>query len=100
MKTNVSRLAAIIFAVSTLIAAVGCAKPKVQLQVSRDRIQQGEDVRVTWTSKDAKRVTINGQQVDQNGAQVFTPDNTTTYTAVATRGKKEARDSKVVAVSA
>ncbi|HJZ66869.1 MAG TPA: OmpA family protein [Blastocatellia bacterium] len=99
MKTNVSRLAAIIFAVSTLIGVVGCAKPKVQLQVSRDRIQQGEDVRVNWTSKDAKNVTLNGQTVDKNGAQVFTPNNTTTYTAVASRGKKEARDSKVVAVT-
>src|SRR5262245_5311050 len=99
MAIKTTRIVAIIFALSTLIAAVGCAKPKVQLQVSRDRVQQGEDVRVTWTSKDAKRVTINGQQVDQNGAQVFTPDNTTTYTAVATRGKKEARDSKVVAVT-
>jgi peptidoglycan-associated lipoprotein len=78
---------------------VGCAKPKVQLQVSRDRVQQGEDVRVSWTSKDAKQVTLNGQSVDKTGAQVFTPDNTTTYTAVASRGKKEARDSKVVAVT-
>src|SRR2546422_3002569 len=97
MKNNYSRLAAIIFAVSILIGVVGCAKPKVQLQVSRDRIQEGEDVRVTWTSKDAKQLTLNGQTVDKNGAQVFTPNNTTTYTAVATRGKKEARDSKVVA---
>lgn len=99
MKRNYSRIAAIIFAVSILIGVVGCAKPKVQLQVSRDRIQQGEDVRVTWTSKDAKSVSLNGQTVDKNGAQVFTPDNTTTYTAVATRGKKSARDSKVVAVT-
>jgi peptidoglycan-associated lipoprotein len=99
MRRNILRLTAIIFAVSILIGAVGCAKPKVQLQVSRDRIQQGEDVRVTWTSKDAKNVTLNGQTVDKNGAQVFTPDNTTTYTAVAMRGKKSARDSKVVAVT-
>jgi len=99
MERNVSRIAAIIFAASILIGVVGCAKPKVQLQVSRDRLQQGEDVRVTWTSKDAKAVSLNGNPVDKTGAQVFTPDNTTTYTAVATRGKKEARDSKVVAVT-
>jgi peptidoglycan-associated lipoprotein len=78
---------------------VGCAKPKVQLQVSRDRIQQGEDVRVTWTSKDAKRVTINGQTVEKTGAQVFTPATDTTYIAEAIRGGKVARDSKAVAVS-
>lgn len=99
MERKFSRLAAIIFTASVLVGVVGCAKPKVQLQVSRDRLQQGEDVRVTWTSKDAKQVALNGKPVDKTGAQVFTPDNTTTYTAVATRGKKEVRDSKVVAVT-
>src|SRR6201999_2423025 len=64
------------------------------------KVQQGEDVRVTWTSKDAKQVTLNGQAVDKNGAQVFTPGNTTTNTAAPKRGSKEARDSKVVDVSA
>ena len=100
MARETSRIAAIIFAAVVLIGVVGCAKPKVQLQVSRDRVQQGEDVRVNWTSKDAKQVTLNGKTVDKTGAQVFTPDNTTTYTAVATSGKKEARDSKVVSVTA
>jgi peptidoglycan-associated lipoprotein len=99
MERTISRTGAIIFATSILIGAVGCAKPKVQLQVSRDRIQQGEDLRVTWTSKDAKQVTLNGQPVDKTGAQVFTPDNDTTYLAVARRGSKEARDSKAVAVT-
>jgi peptidoglycan-associated lipoprotein len=99
MARTFSRTVAITFAVSILIGAVGCAKPKVQLQVSRDRLQQGEDVRVNWSSTDAKQVTLNGKPVDKTGAQVFTPDNTTTYTAVASRGKKEARDSKVVAVT-
>lgn len=99
MERKFSRLAAIIFTASILVGVVGCAKPKVQVQVSRDRVQQGEEVRVSWTSKDAKGVSLNGNPVDKTGAQVFTPDNTTTYTAVATRGKKEARDSKVVAVT-
>ncbi|HSE38481.1 MAG TPA: OmpA family protein, partial [Blastocatellia bacterium] len=99
MERKSSRLAAIIFAVSVLIGVVGCAKPKVQLQVSRDQIQQGEDVRVSWTSKDAKQVALNGNPVDKTGAQVFQPGNTTTFTVVGTRGKKEARDSKVVAVT-
>lgn len=99
MERKFSRIAAIIFTASVLIGVVGCAKPKVQLQVSRDRLQQGEDVRVSWTSKDAKEVALNGKAVDKTGAQVFTPDNTTTFTVVGTRGKKEARDSKVVAVT-
>jgi peptidoglycan-associated lipoprotein len=100
MERKFSRIAAIVFTASVLVGVVGCAKPKVQLQVSRDRLQQGEDVKVSWTSKDAKQVTLNGQTVDKTGAQVFTPDNTTTYMAVAKRGNKEARDSKVVAVTA
>jgi peptidoglycan-associated lipoprotein len=99
MALRISRLLVIAFVAALVAGAAGCAKPKVQLQVSRDRIQQGEDVRVNWTSKNAKAVTINGQAVDKNGSQVFTPDNTTTYMAVAKRGKKEARDSKVVAVN-
>ncbi|HZM91382.1 MAG TPA: OmpA family protein [Blastocatellia bacterium] len=99
MERKSSRFAAIIFTVFVLIGVVGCAKPKVQLQVSRDRLQQGEDVRVSWTSKDAKAVALNGKPVDKTGAQVFNPDNTTTFTVVGTRGKKEARDSKVVAVT-
>jgi peptidoglycan-associated lipoprotein len=88
------------FIAAMLVGVFGCAKPKVQLQVSRDRLQQGEDVRVSWTAKDAKEVTLNGEVVDRKtGAKVFTPDNTTTYTAVARRGKKEARDTRVVAVT-
>jgi len=99
MALRISRFVAITFITALIVGAAGCAKPKVQLQVSRNTIQQGEDVRVSWTSKDAKAVTINGQNVDKNGSQVFNPDTTTTYMAVASRGKKEARDSKVVAVN-
>jgi peptidoglycan-associated lipoprotein len=93
------RASAILFIAVSIAFAIGCAKPKVQLQVNRDKIQQGEDVNVSWTSKDAKAVSINGEKVDKVGSKVFKPDNTTTYTAVATRGSKEARDSKVVAVT-
>jgi len=94
------RCAAFFFVVVSIAALAGCAKPKVQLQVSRDRIQQGEDVRLTWTSKDAKAVTINGDAVDKNGSKSYTPADTTTYTAVAKRGNKEARDAKTVTVNA
>jgi peptidoglycan-associated lipoprotein len=100
MAIRVSRCLAIICVSAFIAFTAGCAKPKVQLQVSRDRIQQGEDVRVSWTSKNAKNVTINGETVDKTGAKVYTPDATTTYTAVAKRGKKEARDLKIVAVNA
>lgn len=100
MKSNYSRNLAILFVLVAAILLAACAKPKVQLSVNRDRVQQGEDVRVSWTSKDAKAVTINGEKVDKTGTKVFVPDATTTYTAVATRGKKEARDSKTVNVDA
>src|ERR1051325_5438750 len=100
MALRISRILTAVFIAMLLALAAGCAKPKVQVQVSRDRLQQGEDVRVAWQSKDAKQVTLNGQKVDKTGSQVFTPGNTTTYTAVATRGKKEARDSKTVEVTA
>jgi len=90
----------LITSICALIAgAAGCAKPKVALQVSKDKIEQGQDVKVSWTSKDAKNVTINGEKVDKNGSKVVTPQATTTYMAVATSGKKEARDSKTVDVS-
>jgi peptidoglycan-associated lipoprotein len=90
----------LIISISALIAvAAGCAKPQVALQVSRDKIEQGQDVKVSWTSKDAKNVTVNGEKVDKVGSKVVSPQATTTYLAVATRGKKEARDSKTVDVS-
>jgi peptidoglycan-associated lipoprotein len=99
MKDNHSRILTLIFITALAIAATACAKPKVKLDVSRGQVQKGEDVRVTWTSKDAKNVSINGEKVDSNGSKTYTPDDTTTYTAVATRGKKEARDSKTVNVT-
>jgi peptidoglycan-associated lipoprotein len=99
MQIRRTRYLGLVFVAAMIAGAAGCAKPKVQLQVSRDQIQQGEDVRLTWTSKDAKAVSINGESVDKAGAKVYTPSSTTTYTAVATRGKKEARDSKTVGVT-
>jgi len=99
--TNVSRALVVSVLAVSLAGAFGCAKPKIKLQVSKDKVQQGEDVRVSWTAENAKDVTLNGQLVDRkSGAKVFTPDNNTTYVAVARRGKKEARDSKDVEVSA
>jgi peptidoglycan-associated lipoprotein len=89
----------VIFVGATIIGAAGCAKPKVNVQVSKNRIQQGEDVRVNWTSKDSKEVTLNGEKVEKTGSKTFTPGSTTIYTAVAKRGSKEARDSKTVDVS-
>ena len=98
MKNKSCTITLILLAIVVISSSACSKKPKVQLQVSQDRIQQGEDVRLTWTTKHAKNVVINGEKVDDNGSKIYTPSDTTTYTAVATRGKKEARDSKSVNV--
>src|SRR5262245_217831 len=99
MLIRTSRVALIAATCALIAGATCCAKPTVNVQVSRDKIQQGQDVKVSWTSKDAKAVTLNGENVDKTGSKVYTPNSTTTYTAVARRGSKEARDSKTVDVS-
>ena len=66
MERKMLRIASVVFVASVLIGVVGCAKPKVQVQVSKTTVSQGEEVRVNWTSKDAKQVTLNGNQVDKN----------------------------------
>jgi len=99
MLTKISKIALIAVICGLIAGAAGCAKPKVNVQVSHDKIQQGQDVKVSWTSKDAKTVSLNGENVDRTGSKVYTPNSTTTYTAVAKRGTKEARDSKTVDVS-
>ena len=53
MERKFSRIAAIIFTASILIGVVGCAKPKVQLQVSRTTVQQGESVLAVGNPGDA-----------------------------------------------
>lgn len=99
MLNKVLRFVLIMSISALIVGAIGCAKPQVAVQVSKDKIEQGQDVKVSWTSKDAKTVTLNGEKVDKVGSKVVTPQSTTTYMAVATRGKKEARDSKTVDVS-
>lgn len=96
---KVFRILLITAAVALAVGAAGCAKPKVAVQVSQNQIQQGQDVKVTWKSENAKNVTLNGEKVDKVGSKVYTPSATTTYTAVATKGSKEARDSKTVDVN-
>jgi peptidoglycan-associated lipoprotein len=99
MWVRSSKIALIAMMAAVVAGAAGCAKPKVNVQVSRDKIQQGDDVKVSWTSKDAKTVSLNGEKVDKTGSKVYNPNSTTTYTAVAKKGSKEARDSKTVDVS-
>ncbi|MGH9763738.1 MAG: hypothetical protein ACREDR_13405, partial [Blastocatellia bacterium] len=83
MFNRASRALLVTGIVALIIGAAGCAKPKVAVQVDKNKIQQGQDVKVTWTSQNAKKVTINGESVDKVGSKVYTPADTTTYTAVA-----------------
>jgi peptidoglycan-associated lipoprotein len=77
----------------------GCAPPAVKLKVSRNEIKQGDPVTVSWESKSAKSVELNGKVVEKIGAESVTPKQTTTFEIVARRGKKVARDKATVKVN-
>lgn len=81
-----------------LIGVQLACKPQVSLKVSKDQIKQGESVELTWTSKNAKAVELNGKAVAKSGSQTAQPDQTTTFTVVGKRGKKEVSDAKTVRV--
>jgi peptidoglycan-associated lipoprotein len=84
----------------TLIAILGwaCAKPTAKIKVSRNAIKQGDPVTVSWETKNAKAVLLNGEKVEQIGAKTVTPAQTTSYKVLAKRGKKEASDEETVKV--
>jgi peptidoglycan-associated lipoprotein len=77
----------------------GCAPPAVKLKVSRNEIKQGDPITVSWESKRAKSVQLNGKAVEKIGAETVTPKQTSTFEIVARRGKKEARDKATVKVN-
>jgi peptidoglycan-associated lipoprotein len=76
-----------------------CAPPTVKIRVSRDEVKQGDPVTVSWESKNAKAVSLNGQTVDKTGARTMTPADTTKYEVVAKRGSKEAKADATVKVN-
>jgi peptidoglycan-associated lipoprotein len=90
---------ALLFLLALTIGVTGCEPPKVKLKVSRDEVKQGDPVTVSWESKNAKSIELNGQKVEKIGAKTVTPDDTTKYEVVAKRGKKEAKDSATVKVN-
>jgi peptidoglycan-associated lipoprotein len=77
----------------------GCAPPQVKLKVSRNEVKKGDPVTVSWESKNAKNVELNGQQVEKIGAKTFTPEQDTRYEVVGKRGKKTASASESVKVT-
>jgi peptidoglycan-associated lipoprotein len=99
MRRRTNNLSLLIFVIAAAALNWGCSAPTVKLKVSRNEIKNGDPVTVSWETKKAKRVELNGQEVESIGAQSLTPEQTTTFEIVAKRGKKEARDSATVKVS-
>lgn len=81
-----------------VVLTTACAPPQVKLKVSRNEVRKGDPVTVSWESKNAKSVELNGQKVDKIGAKTFTPEQDTTYEVVGKRGSKTARASEKVNV--
>lgn len=81
----------LLFSILVVLGMGVACKPQVSLQANRNQIRQGEEVTLTWTSKHAKTVTINGEPVAKTGSKSVTPQQTTNYEALAKRGDKEAR---------
>jgi peptidoglycan-associated lipoprotein len=96
-KMKKSALLTVIAIVASL--AVGCPQPTAKLRVSRNEVKPGDPVTVSWETKAAKTIELNGEKVEKIGAKTVTPNQTTTFEVIAKRGKKEARDSATVNVN-
>lgn len=84
---------------AVIVLTMACAPPQVQLKVSRNEVRKGDPVTVSWETKNAKSIELNGQKVEKIGAKTFTPDQNTTYEVVGKRGSKTARASESVKVT-
>ncbi len=87
----------LILAVTGLLTS--CKPPTAKLKVSKTEIKQGDPITVSWETKDAKTVELNGEKVEKIGAKSIVPKETTTFEVVAKKGKKEARDKAKVEVT-
>lgn len=92
-NTSVSAL----FMLVLLISA--CAPPVAKIKVSRTEVKPGDPVTVSWETKNAKKIEVNGEKAEKIGAKTVTPKQTTTYEIIARRGSKEARDKAEVTVT-
>jgi peptidoglycan-associated lipoprotein len=99
MRQRTNSLSLLIFVTVAAALSWDCASPTVKLKVTRDEINKGDPVIVSWEAKKAKTVELNGQKVEKIGAQTVTPEQTTTFEVMARRGKKTARDSATVNVT-
>ena len=99
MKLKIEKLSFLAFVIVTVSLAAGCPQPSAKLKVSRNEIQKGDPVTVSWETKDAKTVELNGEKVQAIGAKTLTPSQTENFELVAKRGKKDARDRATVKVN-
>lgn len=86
----------LVFSLAMLLWA--CAPPAAKIKVSRNEIKSGDPVTVSWETKNASSIELNGEKVEKIGAKTVSPKDTTKFEVVARRGKKEARDSASVKV--
>jgi peptidoglycan-associated lipoprotein len=98
MKSKIDKLSLLLFVLLISVLISACAPPTAKIKVSRNEIKAGEPVNVSWETKNAKTIELNGQNVDKIGSKTFTPSETTNYEIVARRGKKLARDRTLVKV--
>src|ERR1041384_3644563 len=99
MKIDIKKLALLVSLIAALSLATGCPQPSAKLKVSRNEVQKGDPVTVSWETKNAKTTELNGEKVQAIGAKTFTPSQTTNFEVVAKRGKKDARDRATVTVN-
>jgi len=99
MKLKIEKLALLIPIIVTVSLAAGCPQPSAKLKVSRNEVKQGDPVTVSWETKNAKTIELNGEKVQAIGAKTVTPSQTTNFEVVAKRGKKDARDRATVNVN-
>ncbi len=99
MSHQISRYTLLLL-VTTLAALLSaCAPPTAKIKVSRNDVKAGEPITVSWETKNAKTIELNGEKVDKVGGKSVIPKETTKFEIVAKRGKKEARDSATVNVT-
>ena len=64
-------------------AASAAPRPTITLQASPAFIQQGQTSQLSWSSTNATRVTLMGEDVAPNGSKQVTPQQSTTYNIMA-----------------
>ncbi len=98
MNRKLSQLSLLSFVLLISGLLLSCAPPTAKIKVSRNEIKPGDPITVSWETKNAKTIELNGQKVEKIGAKTLIPNDTTNFEIVARRGKKEARDKTTVKV--